>query len=188
MANKETVALTKAQYTEMIETMRKGGTFFRANHRIATAMVLEANLGLRIEDILQLRLSDIIQDGDRYRLRITEQKTGKKRPFTVPDEIYEYIREYCQENGISKNERIFPFTERNVQKYLAKVADYLGYENIGTHSFRKYFATQIFIKSGYNIALVQQLMQHSSPAITMRYIGITSKQLEEALLGHINLL
>ena len=65
MANKTTVALTKEQYHEIIDTMRNGGGYFRKNDRIATALVLEANLGLKIEDILNLKLNDIIMDGDR---------------------------------------------------------------------------------------------------------------------------
>ena len=64
--------------------MREGSCFFRPNERAATALVLEGNLGLRISDILKLRPCDIVKDGDRYRLEITEQKTGKRRVFTVP--------------------------------------------------------------------------------------------------------
>ena len=64
----------------------------------------------------------------------------------------------------------------------------LGYPNIGTHSFRKFFATEIYVNNNYNIILVQQLLQHSSAAITQRYIGISSKELEDALVGHIELL
>ena len=79
--NKKTVALTTEQYKEIIQTMREGGCGFRGNNRIATALVLEANLGIRISDILNLRLSDILLDGDRYRLEITEQKTKKQRVF-----------------------------------------------------------------------------------------------------------
>ena len=73
MANKKALALTKEQYENLIEAMRKGGKTFRANDRIATALVLEANLGLRIGDILKLRLQDIVLDGGRYRLDITEE-------------------------------------------------------------------------------------------------------------------
>ena len=47
MANKKSLALTKEQYENLIGSMRKGGNTFRANDRIATALVLEANLGLR---------------------------------------------------------------------------------------------------------------------------------------------
>ena len=63
--NKKTSALTTAQYTEIIETMKKGFCGFRPNERIATALVLEGNLGLRISDVLRLRLSDIVNDGGR---------------------------------------------------------------------------------------------------------------------------
>ncbi len=183
--NKTTVALTKEQYEEIIDVMRLGGPYFRKNDRIATALVLEANLGLRIEDILNLKLNDIIMDGDRYRLNIVEKKTGKKRTFTVPLPIYQYIKLYAVENSIPGNEKLFPITERAVQKYLFKVVDYLGFENIGTHSFRKFYATDIYTNNNYNIILVQQLLQHSSVATTQRYIGITSQMQEEAILGHM---
>lgn len=188
MANKTTVALTKEQYKEIITTMRTGGTGFRANDKIATALILEANLGIRISDILKLKPTSIIKDGNRYRLDIIEKKTKKKRLFTVPEEIISFIKEYCLKYDIQPDEYLFSYTERNIQKYLEKVADYLGYENIGTHSFRKFFATDILEKNNYNIVLVQQLLQHSSPTTTQRYIGITSEQMENALKGHIALI
>ena len=72
--NKKTKALTTEQYKEIIQTMREGFCGCRPNERIATALVLEGNLGLRISDILNLRLADIVRDGDRYRLEITEQR------------------------------------------------------------------------------------------------------------------
>lgn len=173
--NKRTKALTTEQYKEIIQTMREGFCGCRPNERIATALVLEGNLGLRISDILSLRLSDIVRDGDRYRLEITEQKTKKKRVFTVPLVIQQYIENYCLRNGIGKNEKIFDLTERAISKELALVCDYLGFEGIGTHSFRKWYATEIYKNNGYDITLVQRLLQHSSAAITQRYIGIMSK-------------
>ena len=68
--NKKTVALTEEQYKLIITTIRQGGIcpdghIVKPNNRVATALSLEANLGLRISDILHLRLSDIIRDGDR---------------------------------------------------------------------------------------------------------------------------
>lgn len=188
MANKKTVALTKEQYLEIIETMHQGSTFFRPNVRIATCLVIEANIGLRIEDVLELRLNNIIRDGDRYRLDLVEQKTKKERTFTVPLQIYQYLELYCLKNGIHPDERIFPIGERNVQKYLKKVADFLGYENIGTHSFRKFFATDIYVKNNYDIMLVQKLLQHSSALNTQKYIGIQSAAIESALQSHVVLL
>lgn len=186
--NKRTVALTDTQFTEIITTMRQGFTGCRPNGRIATLLCLEGNLGVRVSDILRLTLSDIIKDGNRYRLDITEKKTGKSRTFTVPVQIYSYIQAFCLENGIKPDEIMFPITERACQKHLKIVCDYLGFENVSTHSFRKFFATKIYEENGFNIALVQKLLQHSSPAVTQKYIGIQSQQVEDALNKHINLI
>ena len=186
--NKRTVALTKEQYKEIITTMKQGGAGFRANERVATALVLEGNLGIRISDIVRLHLSDIVSDGGRYRLAITEQKTGKQRVFTVPLVIYQYIENYCLRNGIGRNDLMFPLTTRAIQKQLAIVCEYLGYEGISTHSFRKFYATDIYQKNGNDIVLVQRLLQHSSASVTQRYIGIEPQRIEKAIEGHAELL
>ena len=54
--NKRTIALTTEQYKEIIQTMREGFCGCRPNERIATALVLEGNLGLepqRIEEAIE---------------------------------------------------------------------------------------------------------------------------------------
>ena len=182
--NKKTKALTTEQYKEIIQTLKEGFCGCRPNERIATILVLEGNLGLRISDILRLRLCDVVKDGNRYRLEIVEQKTGKSRVFTVPLVIQQYIENYCLRNGIRRNDIIFPITERAVQKQLAIVCDYLGFTGISTHSFRKWYATEIYKTNGYDIALVQRLLQHSSAATTQRYIGIEAQRIEDAIQNH----
>ncbi len=190
--NKKTIALTEEQYKEIISTMRNGfvcadGHIVKPNNRIATALSLEANLGMRISDILQLRLSAIVRDGDRYRLNIIEQKTKKKREFTVPTDIYIYIQNYALENNINPAAKLFDMSERAVTKHLKLVCDHLGYSGIGSHSFRKYFATSIYVNNHYDINLVRVLLQHSSTVTTQRYIGLQSKDIENALQNHIKL-
>lgn len=192
MANKKTIALTTEQYELIIKTMKEGftidGKVFRNNNRIATCLVLQANLGLRIGDVLSLTLNSIIKDGNRYRLNIVEDKTEKRREFTVPYEIYSYIKMYCLENNIKPTQTIFELSERAIQKQLKLVCDYLKIDGISTHSFRKYFATQIYINNNYNIALVKDLLQHSNTSITQKYIGISTQEVENALNNHIKLL
>ena len=150
--------------------------------------MLEGNLGMRISDILKLRLCDIVRDGDRFRLEVVEQKTGKCRVLTVPLLIQQYIENYCLRNGIVRTEIIFPITERAVQKQMAIVCDYLGFEGISTHSFRKWYATEIYKANSYDIALVQGLLQHSSAATTQRYIGIEPQRIEQAIQNHAQLI
>ena len=182
------VALTQDQYKKIISTIQNGTDSFRSNQRVAAVLTAEANLGMRVGDILRLRLADFVRDGDRLRLNVTEEKTGKKRVFSVPEAIYNYFCDYAHLHHIAPNQRLFPITERAVQKHLKIVCDYLGYSNISTHSFRKWYATDIYNASGHDIILVQHLLQHSSPATTRRYIGIADERIEEAIANHVNII
>lgn len=181
------VALTDAQYHSIIRAMQEGAGGLRPNPRIAAVLTAEANLGMRVGDILRLRIADIIKDGGRLRLNVKEEKTGKRRTFSVPVEVYEFLKSYAARNGIPDTERLFPITERAVQKHLKDVCDVLGYTNISTHSFRKWYATDIYNNSGHDIVLVQHLLQHSSPATTRRYIGISDEKIEAAIARHVNI-
>lgn len=187
MANKRTVALTREEYEQAINLLRTGfelnGVHFKPNPRIATVEVLQAVLGLRLGDILKLTLNSIIRDGERYRLDVVEEKTGKLRTFTVPTEVYTFIQDYALERQIGKNERLFQITERQVTRHLRHMFEAMGLnvEKYGSHSFRKMFATQIYLENDFNIELVRVLLQHSSVAITQKYLSMGSKQVECAL-------
>lgn len=181
------LALSREEYETIIKTIRNGFENHKPNVRIATALVAQANLGLRIGDVVELRLNDIIREANRYRLDILEQKTGKKRTFTVNDAVYTFLRIYTLENGIKPTGKIFDISVRAIQKHLKICCEYLGYTNIATHSFRKYFATTIYEENNHDIKLVQELLQHSSVSTTQKYIGISSEKIEKALTNHVNL-
>ena len=131
MANVRTVALTREEYTQIIKAILTGftskdGVMVRPNERMATILTMEANTGMRIGDILGLRLDNIIKDGNRYRLDIIEEKTGKKRTYTVPTEIYLFLLEYANKHNIKKTAKLFDVGVRVVQKHITMVSEYLG--------------------------------------------------------------
>ena len=95
---------------------------------------------------------------------------------------------YVLENNIKVTAKIFNITVRAAQKQLKLVTQYLKLDNISTHSFRKYFATQIYINNNYNVALVRELLQHSDLKTTQKYINIRTEEIEKALNNHIHLL
>lgn len=179
------VALTDNQYREIIQTLLRGFGDSRPNPRVAAILTAEANLGMRVGDILKLKMRDIVKDGNRYRLNVTEEKTGKSRKFTVPGEVYQFLRDYATAHRISDDALLFPLSVRQVQHHLKLVCEHLGYENISTHSFRKWYATSIYNANGHDIVLVQRLLQHSSPMVTRRYIGVSDEQMEQAIANHV---
>lgn len=190
MANKRTRAIDKQEFELIITTITQGfitgtGQKIRPNVRIATALVLEANLGLRIGDIVKLKLSDIVFESGRYHLDIIEEKTKEKRTFTVPNEVYTYLQSYALENGIKPKARLFNITVRAVQNHLQLVCDYLGITGVSTHSFRKLFAMSIYNENGCDVELTRVLLNHSSVAVTQHYLSVDTKQVEQALQKHI---
>lgn len=178
----ETRAITEEEYREIINVMREGRPgFFRPNPRAAMALVIETNIGVRISDVVRMRLCDIIRDGDRWRLCITEQKTGKPRWFVVEEQLRAFIVDYCYQNGIKENEPIVQIQRRTVQDALQKVAKFLEMDRVGTHSFRKYFATRLYENNGYDTNLVREILQHQSEQTTRRYLRIAPERVDTAL-------
>ena len=71
----------------------------------------------------------------------------------------------------------------SLRNKLNKVFSKMGLplRSYGSHSFRKYFASRIYLENEMNIELVRVLLQHSSVAVTQRYIGLSQKTVEDAL-------
>lgn len=193
---KASVACTPEQYREIITLMWEGSPdtpllgkgYIRKNHMAATCLQLEANTGLRIGDCKNLRLCDILCENGRYRFHMREGKTKKLRTFTVPNPVYNMLLRHAKEYDITREEPLFPITVRAIQMSLQKICQYLGYEHISTHSFRKYFATQCYNNSKYDIEVVRRILQHSSSAITLRYIGISDEKIERTLRKTVNII
>lgn len=183
------------EYKAILTTIDTGFTYtvngadkkFRPNYKIKLALMLEGNLGIRVGDVLGLTLKSFRNNGTNIVLDIVEEKTSKNRTFTVPKELYLIVKEYALDNKLSTDNKLFPITERAVQKQLKIVCDYLGLENISTHSFRKFYANEIFTNNHQNIELVRTLLQHSTIAITQQYLGVSSNEIEAAISNHIHI-
>jgi integrase len=53
-------------------------------------------------------------------------------------------------------------------------------DNVGTHTLRKTFGYHHY-QQFHDVAILQYLLNHSSPSITLRYIGITQDNVENTL-------
>lgn len=187
--NKKSRPLDKDEYETFINTIMYGfehnGVITHPNPRLATICIIQANTGLRIGDLLSLKLKNIIYEGGRYHFDIIEEKTQKHRSFTIAPEIVNFLQAYALDNNIRPDRLLFPITQRAVSKHLKKTAEYLGYKNVSSHSFRKFFATTIYNDNNFNLELVRTLLQHSSQATTAKYIQVSPSVVETALRNHV---
>lgn len=172
------------EYMTIITLCQKGFTYkdeygvkhiFRPNKQLAMAFILQANLGLRISDVLKLKPSTFKND----KLEVIEKKTGKLQYRTINRNLKELIYEYALENNIKSNDYLIKVKVRAIQKQLAIIANYLNLTNISSHSFRKLFGVTVYNKTNGNIELLKELFNHSNISTTQRYIKVSQKQIDE---------
>lgn len=183
MGRMTTRSLTDEEYKDIIHTIRYGymhnGIEHRPNEQVATILVLEANLGCRIGDIIKLRTDSILKDGAYWKLNIIEEKTGKRRTFIVPAEIKKYIDNYATK--YDRHGDLFTISCPAVWKAIRQVCEYLELENVSTHSFRKTCACRIYENTNHDIEAVCEFLQHSDIKVTRHYIKRSDAQLENAI-------
>ena len=69
-------------------------------------------------------------------------------------------------------------------KRLNEAADAVGYkESLSCHTLRKTFAYWLYMDTGGDIVMVQEVLGHADPSITRRYIGIDQQKKEKAING-----
>lgn len=172
------------EYKKIIELLNNGFNYtlegkekvFRPNYQIALALTLQANLGLRIGDVLELKVSSF--KGDK--LEIREDKTDKLQYRTINQSIVNLVKDYAIDNNLSKQDKLFNIGVRVVQKQLKIICNYLELENISTHSFRKMYATLQYEANNHNLELIKELLNHSSIATTQRYIRVSQEAINKA--------
>jgi len=144
--------------------------------------VLGINTGLRIGDLLSLKVADVVDEAGNIKraVNIVEQKTKKYREFELNKSAREAIRLYLEELDICDGS-VYLFesrkgnkaiTTRSAHKIIKTTLRELGIKgNFGTHSLRKTFGYHRY-NSGVKVETLQKLFNHSSASITLRYIGI----------------
>lgn len=140
------------------------------------------NSGLRISDILRLRVRDV----KRPYFNLKEQKTTKTKRIAMTPSLQRELKAYVED----KEDHEFLFQSREglnkpigrsmAYKILRQAADYVSLEGIGTHTLRKTFGYH-FYQQYKDPALLQEIFNHSSEEITLRYIGVNQDMMDKAI-------
>lgn len=141
------------------------------------------NTGLRISDILNLRVLDI---KDKIYINIIEKKTGKLKRFKINNSLRHEIEIYIDD--MEEGDYLFksrkggnsPINRSTAYAVLNEAAKKAGLDHIGTHTLRKTFGYHFYQRTK-DIAMLQTIFNHSSPSITLRYIGINQDMQDQAL-------
>ena len=157
------------------------------NYKMSLFVALSCFTGLRVSDILALRFSQILGVSE---FTIIEKKTGKKRTIRLNPKLQKHIQEcYMQINPIGINAPILVsqkgtiFTIQTINRILKQIKTKykVKAKNFSCHSLRKTFGRQVYNMNDSNseLALVKlmELFNHSSVAITKRYLGLRQEEI-----------
>ncbi|WP_154663207.1 site-specific integrase [Bacillus massiliigorillae] len=158
------------------------GILKNQHYRNYFLFLLGINTGLRISDLLGLKVSDV---KGKSHLILNEKKTGKYKRFKLNENlqthISQYIRQLHDDDFLFKSLRGSKAIKRvQAWKILNKAAREVNITEIGTHTLRKTFGYHFYQKYK-DIAILQEIFNHSSPSVTMRYIGINQDIIDEAV-------
>lgn len=162
---------------------------------------LGINTAYRISDLRTLQLADVLEISRnrvvvKERLAMKEKKTQKNNSVVISKKLRKMILEYVnnrfpEEVAVrdftgylfpSRNGENQPLDRVSLWRIISTAAERLGLKNIGTHSMRKTFGYFLF-KNGTDLALIQDLLNHSSQRETLRYIGITREDKDNAVMS-----
>jgi len=157
----------------------------RQNYRDYLLFDLGINIGLRISDLLQLKVKDV---KNNYEINLKEKKTGKRNNPRINARLQEELNEYV--TGMNEKEYLFqsrkgdnkPISRVQAYRVLKKAGKEIGQQKVGTHTLRKTFGYHHY-KKNKDVALLQRIFNHSSPSITLDYIGITQDEINESTEG-----
>jgi integrase len=162
------------------------------NLRDFLLFVLGINSGLRVSDLLKLKITDVCDHKGKLkdRLELKEQKTGKLKEFPLSPSASKALSEYLMSIPTEPGAWLFPsrkgdgpLDRRQAWRIISEAAHTVGIPGrIGTHTLRKTFGYWAF-KQGADITRIQKLLNHSSPGITLAYIGITKDELDDVYLN-----
>ena len=139
--------------------------------------------GLRISDILKLRVRDV---KGKEKIVMREKKTGKERKFALNKVLKKSLASYV---GQKKDyEFLFrsrqgcnqPVSRQQAWKILSEAGERFGLDSIGTHTLRKTFGYHMYQQT-HDIVTIQKILNHATQDYTLRYIGITQDTLDSAV-------
>lgn len=165
-----------------------------AKPRDLLLFTLGINNGLRISDLLALKVEDLKKLKVGETLKLKEQKTGKVNYLMLNKSSHKAFQdfvktlnpqddEYLFKSAKGDNEPLTVPTASQMVKTWCKAVGLTG--NFASHSLRKTFGTIQRKKYGVSWELLAKRFAHSSPSVTMRYLGIADHEVNHILLHEI---
>ena len=209
----EIVIEHKAEPIKSLDEIMAVSKYLIENKRYRDNMlfIVGINFGLRVSDLRVLRFSNLINENLMFKesFPVFEKKTRNTRKrkinryITVNNAVIEAVTLFLENTpDVSLSDYMFrsfsnnskdknvPLSSNAIDNILKEATAAVGVATkVSTHTLRKTFCYHQMVMSDNDprkLLLLQKMLNHSSPAQTLDYIGITNEEIHEAYL-HLNL-
>lgn len=167
---------------KQIQAMKK--VLKKHSERDYLLFVFGINTGLKISELLQLKVSDVIDSkGKIVDYLIFQDDEENCRNIFLNNKVKKALKEYLFFSKYDANTFLFnspktnqPISRQQAYRVINDAAKEVGImTKIGTHSLRKTFGFHAY-KQGVAISLLQKYFHHSTPSETLKYIGVSKSE------------
>jgi integrase len=174
--------MTGSEFIDYDKALNTGMKLIKINENpnFGLLIVVGINLGLRIENLLELTFEELRKDN----IEIVEGKTGKKRTLIINDKIKKAITYFDKDyKGYAfKSQKNCVYSPQHVNRLLKQY--FKG--KVSSHSLRKSFGRRVWDNDSQSeraLIYLSELFNHSSITTTRIYLGIRQDELDNIYLS-----
>jgi integrase len=164
----------------------------RAHPKYSLMLSVGLDTGLRVSDILLLRVRDVSTVAPiGAELNVLEKKTQKHRTVRLSAETVQEIKSFITTNNLNPNEPLIfgrtkakPLSRQQAWRIFASCARSVGLKSVGSHSMRKTYAKNEYAVHG-DLSALQRDFGHKYDTTTAGYL-ISPDKIKKMLEGLIN--
>lgn len=157
------------------------------NFRNYAIFKVQLNTALRISDVVKLKYDNCYFKSKPLKyIKIIEKKTKKSKKILVNKELNKILIELIENFKYKEGDYLFqsqkgqnePISTTQVHRIYNNISKIFNLKNFNSHSLRKTFCYFAYNETK-DIALLMQLLNHSSQNITLKYIGLNGEKIDE---------
>lgn len=152
------------------------------NLKHRTILLLAYSAGLRVSEVVQMKVLDI--DSDRMQIFVRCAKGKKDRIVPLSKMILVLLRGYYKafapKNWLFEGQaKDVPYSVRSAQIIFKEAcAKLMLPKSVGFHSLRHSYATHL-LDNGTDVKYIQALLGHNDIKTTLRYLHVTNRELSK---------
>ncbi len=155
--------------------------------------IMGINNGVRTNDLVRIKYSQVEALKPGAVIKIIESKTGKDNVLVINNSVYKALLHYIKEINPASDDYLFSsrkgkghISSQSVGRMVRSWTEAINLKGqYGAHTLRKTFGYHQRVIFGAGFEILCKRYNHSSPVVTMRYLGIEDKEIHELLMNEV---